>query len=234
MSNHAPSIPWAALLLALAAALGCHETPGSAPEDAGATPPTVPPDGATSQPPASQAAGSAAPDLPAPTLEGSTVKISLRNGATLTMPKGAVESELGSKADALPASVDKTFLFKLGHDKRLLMVTQLKDDGKSCSDYLGEEWAKMKRAKDDPNEKRLEFRRIQRIEDLDVGGTRVLYGETLQRGFFQAEKRPYAAMASTNACRDGLPIAIMFATDKTTLPQGSQAMMTAIMASYTK
>ena len=92
----------------------------------------------------------------------------------------------------------------------------------------------MKRAKDNPNEKRREFRRVQRIEDLNVGGTRVLYGETLQRGFFQADKRPFAMMASANSCRDGVALAIVFATARPKLPRGSQAMIEAIVASYKK
>lgn len=205
-----------AFVVALWLASGaCHETPGSQPlADAGADP-----------------SAAIESNDPAPSLEGSTIKVSLKSGATLTMPAVAAASD---PSKAVPDGVERAHLFKLGHDKRLLMINELKPDTKTCDERLNEEWAKMEVAKNDPDEKRLAFRRLRVVEDLQVGGGRVLYLEALQKGFFQAEKRPYAAIASVTMCRDEVSIIMMFATDQPVLPRGTKAMMVAIAGSYAK
>jgi hypothetical protein len=221
-------------LLAFSATLWCcHSQPVGSDGGVTARPSDAPAPlasaSATTEEPAVSATAISESDEPLPTLDGSTVKLELSGGATLTLPAGARERP--SSAEALE-SVLASHVYQLGGDKRLLMVNELLRDGRDCDARLDDEWQRMQRARDDADERRRAYRRMVRVEQGKVGAARVLYSEALQRGFSGKDKRPFAAIATMASCRDDRYLVLMVASDRPSLPRGLRAMLEAIVASY--
>jgi hypothetical protein len=230
--------------LAIAAALvvaGCHSTP-SQERDAAAQSAiargsaSAPVAASAAAPPARRPAAGDAPAVStAPTGEPAS-EVVLNNGATLKLPGGAFTKPFDTRA-RLPEEVLKAHMFKLGAGKRMLMVNEMKLVGDSCKASLDRESKRMKTAQDDTNPERLKYRKVGAFEELNVGGHRVLYSESKNRGFglTGGPERPMVGMATMLMCRDDANyVALMFASDKADLEDGLKGTLTKVVASYAK
>jgi hypothetical protein len=213
-------------LAALLVVAACHSSP-TASSDAGAPTATVAAR-ATAGPPAPSASSSEV----APTLTGSKVKLALESGATLTLPAIATAREVNS-AGRLPEIVKRAHVFELGGPKRLLMVNEASTGGKTCDATLDEELDRMKKAQGDTDPTRVQFRSMGDVRERKVGDTRVLYGDSMNRGLSDPNAAlPKVAMATMVACTKSDYLIMMYTLDQPALPQGIEQMLSDIVASY--
>ncbi len=207
--------------------VGCHCPPSDA--DPGAVADAAAP--ATTTAAAPDTTG-VAPAETAPTLEGSTVKLTLRSGAEITLPAIAEAHEAPGR-DRMPAEVLGTHLYHLGSSKRLLLVNEFDLAGKDCSTVIDEEIARMNQAKADTDPARRQFRQVGKVETISVGGERVLYADSMNRGVGGLDAgRPAVAMATMVACRGGDHLVLMYTLDQPELPSGIKQMLSDVVASY--
>jgi len=202
--------------------MACHSAPSGS-SDAG-TPVDKSSVEASSRPSSNPSA------VEAPAVKGSTVKVELASGATLTLPSVAVSRPVASQ-ERLPDVVSRAHLFNLGGPKRLLMLSEMNLAGRGCDEALDQELGRMNEAKDDTA--RTKYRKMGNVETLTISGKRVLYADSMNRGLGSADAgRQAVAMATLIMCRKPDYLVLMYTLDQSDLPAGTKAMMTGVAASY--
>lgn len=230
------SVSLSAALLASAMVAACHSSPADEREAAAKR--ALAEGSASATPSAAPVAREAAPArtaLASPPSGEAVTSVTLLNGAKLTLPEGAIEKPFDA-AKRLPSEVKKAHLFHLGSKDRLFMVNEMELVNDSCQATLDKEKNRMRAAQDDADPQRLEYRKMGAFETFEIGGHRVLYGESKNRGLGPADgmKRPMVAMATMLMCRDKHYVAMMYVSQQTELPTGMKKALSDVVASYAK